>query len=109
MLEELEGARVILTILNPNFQDRQLRPRVKTLENEPVVIVAKVVDVDEMGIWIEHADYPFTDPATNRARQEKAYILVRYENIASIAYFPDLPKAESEEERRIGFVELSGD
>jgi len=109
MLEELEGARVIMTILNPGIQDRQLRPKVQTLENEPVVIVAKVVDVDELGIWIEHADYPFTDPVTNKFRRERAYVLVRYENIASIAYFPNLPKAETEEEHRIGFVDLTGE
>ncbi len=109
MLENLEGARVIITILNPNIQDRQLRPKVQTLENEPVVVVAKVVDVDELGIWIEHSDYPFTDPTTNRSHREKAYVLVRYENIASIAYFPDLPKAEPDEEHRIGFVDFSAD
>ncbi|RKZ27792.1 hypothetical protein DRQ29_02965 [bacterium] len=105
MLENLVGARVIMTINNPKYQDRQLRPKVEILENETITISARVVETDELGVWIEHTDYPFPDPKTNRFTNEKAYLLIRYEYISSIAYFPELPADKSDTEHQIGFID----
>ncbi|RKZ33742.1 hypothetical protein DRQ33_03620 [bacterium] len=105
MLENLIGTRILITISNPEMQDRELRPRVEILQGESITIAARVVETDELGIWIEHSDYPFPDPVTNKFSKQKSYILIRYEFITSIAFFPELPTATAEEEHRIGFVE----
>jgi len=105
MLENLVGARVIITINNPKFQDRQLRPKVEILENETITLAAQVIETDELGIWIEHTDYPYPDPKTKRFSNQKAYLLIRYEFISSIAYFPELPTTKEETEHKIGFID----
>ena len=105
MLEAIVGARVIITIQQPKVQDPQLRPHVDMLSENTVSIVAKVVEADEIGIWIEHADYPFPESDGRRVENQKAYILIKYEYIVSIAYFPELPLTREGEEHRIGFVD----
>lgn len=102
MTNELVGKRVILTIQNPELQDFQLRPRVEIFDEKTISIVTKVVGIDEFGVWIEHDGYPWRDPETNKLEHYKAHILVRYESITSITYFPDLPAEEGS--FRIGFV-----
>jgi len=105
MIEELVGSRVIVTLNHTKLQDKELRPRVEILEDETISIVARVVDTDELGIWIEHADYPLPDTTIKKIRKHKAYILVRYDFITSIAFFPDMPVEKEGEAHRIGFVE----
>ncbi len=105
MLETIAGARVIITIQQPKMQDPQLRPLVDMLDENTVSIVAKVVEADEMGIWIEHIDYPIPKENGKRTERHKAYILVKYESIVSIAYFPDLPIEKEGEEHKIGFID----
>lgn len=102
MIEELIGKRVILTIQNPEIQDLQIRPRVETLEERTVSIVAKVIGADDFGVWIEHDNYPWRDPETNRLEHHRANILIKYEYITSITYFPDIPA--DDETHRIGFI-----
>ena len=106
MIEAIKGARVIMTIQNPQLQDPQLRPRVDMLDENTVTIVAKIVEVGELGLWIEHADYPFPRAQGKGADKLRAYILVRYDHITSIAYFPELPVVEVGEVQKIGFVDV---
>ncbi len=106
MIDALVGARVIITVQQPALQDLQLRPKVDMLEEGTISIVARVVETDELGIWIEHPDYPFPNPKTKRTEKQKAYILIRYEYITSIAYFPELPVSK-DEVHRIGFVDTT--
>lgn len=105
MIEDIVGSRVVITIANPHIQDWQLRPKVEILERSTIAIVAKVVATDELGIWIEHSEYPISFDGEGRPRKEKANILIRYEFITSIAYFPNLPKEKAGVEHKIGFLE----
>jgi len=105
MLNAITGAWVVITIQAPRMQDPQLRPHVDLMEENTVTIIAKVVETDELGVWIEHNDYPFPIAEKRRPDKHRAYILIRYEHITSIAYFPELPVVKEEEEPKIGFVD----
>ncbi|MCD6417215.1 hypothetical protein J7M00_00320 [bacterium] len=107
MLEAIAGARVIITIQQPKMQDPQLRPMVDMLDENTVSIVAKVVEADELGVWIEHTNYPIPREKGKGNERHKAYILIKYESIMSIAYFPELPVEKEGEEHRIGFIDIT--
>jgi hypothetical protein len=62
-------------------------------------------ETDEMGIWMEHIDYPIPKKNGKRTEKHRAYILIKYESIVSIAYFPDLPIEKEGEEHKIGFID----
>jgi len=105
MLEKIVGSRVVLTIAQPNHQDWQLRPKVDIFERSTISIVAKVVSVSDLGIWIEHADYPIRFPELSRVEKKRADILIRFDFITSIAYFPDMPSEPEEKVYPIGFLD----
>ncbi len=105
MLQKLIGSRSLITINNTKLQDRELRPRVEMLEDDTLSFVARIIEADELGIWIENSTYPFYDPFTKKRSVQNAYVLVRYEFITSIAFFPELPVENEETKQPIGFIE----
>jgi hypothetical protein len=107
MLENLEGRKVVFTLQQPGLQDPQIRPHVAILDEPTVTIIARVEKVDELGVWIENSDYPYPSAGKRMPDRHRAFILIRYDFITAIAYFPDLPVDKFEDDKIIGFIDTS--
>ena len=102
--KKLIGARIILTIRSFDSQDKEIVPRItKYGTRDAFSIVAKVVDYDNFGIWIEKENYPIYNKEQNKREKLLAHVLIKYEYISSIAAFPDNSKEGLYTQTTIGF------
>ncbi|MFP4459959.1 MAG: hypothetical protein ACLFSQ_10275 [Candidatus Zixiibacteriota bacterium] len=103
-LKKMVGSRVILTIRNKDLQDKEIIPRLKLIkQRNSFSIIAKVVDYDTLGIWIERPNYPVYDEKAKERKKLLAHLLIKYEYIVSVAAFPELAQDGLKEEHSIGF------
>jgi len=101
-IESLVGKTVRLTLAGEEMLDRFIRPRI-TSNNPTFNMVAIVNSVDQLGIWIEVAEYPVYDNVDRKKEHHPALVLIRFEYISSIVHFPNLEEGD-DKGRRIGFV-----
>jgi len=103
-LQNLVGSRVILTIRSIQYQDREILPRITRIgARDSFSIIAKVVDFDSLGIWIEKENYPVFNQETKKRETLLSHVLVKYDFITSIAAFPDLADDGLYAQHKIGF------
>ncbi len=103
-LQNLVGSRVIMTIRSIEYQDREILPRITHIATkDSFSIIVKVVDFDNLGIWIEKEGYPVFNKDTRKREKLLAHVLIKYEYITSIAAFPEVSHDGLYAQHKIGF------
>ncbi len=108
-IKEIEGAKVLLRV-NP---DALKLIGVQGID-EPS-FYARIVGVDQLGLWVEHPNFcsipAFTEdgeyipPEKRRKVCYKAYVLILWQFITSVVFFPEREGyAPAEEGVEIGFA-----
>ena len=108
-IKEIEGAKVLLRV-NP-----EALKLIGVQGIDEPSFYARIVGVDQLGLWVEHPNFcsipaytedgQYIPPEKRRKVCYKAYVLILWQYITSVVYFPEREGyAPAEEGAEIGFT-----